>query len=212
MKKLILFLVLIVSILSLFTSCQIERKRYSNGFSVFSVGIVESSNLKSDLKNNEKTKVEHVIEAENSTKESDDNYSNERSITKDKSGIEKENSNHLAKARAKPYCRNRKIPVDKERCSDDPVKKNEPLSLLSFLLVLSLVPLLFLQNFGSVFFLLFLLFIPASVVLGILGIIKIDKNPDKYKNKWMAILGLVLGSISLIITVYGIIMIIVIFY
>ncbi|MBN2729030.1 MAG: DUF4190 domain-containing protein [Bacteroidales bacterium] len=211
MKKLILFLVLIVSILSLFTSCQIERKRYSNGFSVFSVGILENSNL-SDLKDNEKTKVEHVIEAEYSTKESDDNYSNERSITKDKSSIKKENSNHVAKTRAKTYCRKRKIPVDKERCSDDPVKKNEPLSLLSFLLVLSLAPLLFLQNFGSVFFLLFLLFIPASVVLGILGIIKIDKNPDKYKNKWMAILGLVLGSISLIITVYGIIMIIVIFY
>lgn len=39
----------------------------------------------------------------------------------------------------------------------------------------------------------------AAVILGIVGMVKISKNPDLYSNRWMAITAIILGGILLLL-------------
>jgi hypothetical protein len=78
-----------------------------------------------------------------------------------------------------------KIPKD-----SDPVPEANTLSLLSF--IIAILSIVFISIGGIAAFLLALIALP----LGAIALRQFRRNPEKYKNKWLAIAGVIVGYVG----------------
>ena len=202
-KKIFAFPLILIIISAIISSCQIERKRYSNGYSVFSSGkvdYVDESDVPGDSLATDSEFVPAVEYAYNDIGISNNNESYD---FEDENVLEVEQSADIFHSN-KPLTKSLNILKKTEHGSDDPVRRTHPLGLTSFLCaLLGIVVALF--SFSAFMVALFLVLFLTSILFGILALSKMNKNQGVYKNKWMPIFGISISGLFLFFFIWAMI-------
>jgi len=191
-SRIILLILLLVSL----SACQVNKRIYRPGYSLLSG--------KTNKQSEKNTSVENALVC------TPDTSSEQPSKKETKNDVIKSDSVTSSPTENPVYCSNTNevvLPQKIHSTSEKPISlqnntnvvdstDDEPkthwASIASFCLALA--------TFASFFFIFFgsapLAF--ASIVLGIIGINKTNKNPDKFKNKVFAIIGMSLSIFALI--------------
>jgi len=219
MKNLIYFTVLFYLILSF--SCSIQKRLYQPGYNIewkTKADInkkssetlagknqidIDKNEIKTRKVKDEKLKIKNETSIENLfASKSNDNIS----LNKSKKNLisRKINVNKIAQHK------NTEIKSLKNKNSKNQVtvlneNKNFTLSLLSFIFgILAIVTFIALIGGSAIsdfLFIAVLIFFIAGLVLGIIGLNKSEKHPEKYSGKWMAIAGIAASGFTFILLI-----------
>ena len=198
MKKLLLFIPIII----LISSCTITKRVHRPGYYISSNKNIKATKGKEETKafivdakddstlvvNNKKTEKTEI-----SINEKSYSHQNEKAeVQKVKTPVLKAKKKILKKH---IYNTNNKTkPQEIKQKTNNRNKTTNPFGLASFILGLLGIFLLVIQIFAYFpFIIIAVLFAILTLIFAIVARVQQKKNPNKYKNNWMSIVGLVIG-------------------
>jgi len=200
-SRIILLILLLVSL----SACQVNKRIYRPGYSLLSG--------KTNKQSEKNTPVENALVC------TPDTSCEQPSKKETKNDVIKSDSVTSSPTENPVYCSNTNevvLPQKIHSTSEKPISlqnntnvvdstEDEPkthwASIASFVLALALVVALILWWNNFIFFSIMLPAIP-TLILGIIGLNKTKKNPDKFKNKDFAIIGIAISGILIIFNIF----------
>lgn len=206
-SRIILLSILLVSI----SSCQINKRVYRHGFSILSGENNKQSEKQKSNQNNVTLEYDTTVAVTTQTENTAARVATDSvNISRSEEPVLCSNNNVFIPAcmigrqvQKNQFVQQSITPFLTKTTSDNPDDEPKPhwASIASFALALALIFALILwwQNF--IFFSIMLPAIP-TLILGIIGLNKTNKNPDKYKNKVFAIIGIAIPVLLIMLNIF----------
>jgi|GEM_PF-2541569 hypothetical protein len=206
-SRIILLSILLVSI----SSCQINKRVYRHGFSILSGENNKQSEKQKSNQNNVTLEYDTTVAVTTQTENTAARVATDSvNISRSEEPVLCSNNNVFIPAcmigrqvQKNQFVQQSITPFLTKTTSDNPDDEPKPhwASIASFALALALIFALILwwQNF--IFFSIMLPAIP-TLILGITGLNKTNKNPDKYKNKVFAIIGIAIPVLLIMLNIF----------